>query len=129
MEIPAKSKLEIWTRSQRKTLLGSCILLLIVIAIEDWRKPVSLADPPLNSSMRSHEIKDRLDPNTADAAAMSAIPSLGETRAGDIVAYRENFSRHYPGLTCFKRSDDLMRVKGIGPGIAADLEPFLIFSK
>jgi DNA uptake protein ComE-like DNA-binding protein len=129
MALPAKPKLEIWTRRQRRTLLGFCVILLIFLGIERWRKPVTLADPAMGSSARSSKIRDRLDPNTADAAALSAIPNLGENRAQDIVSYRETFAGQHPGVVPFKRSADLMRVKGIGPSMAADLEPFLIFGK
>jgi DNA uptake protein ComE-like DNA-binding protein len=118
---------EIWTSTQRKTLLGLCFTLLIFLMIESIRNPIQITDPPLTASARSNEIQDRLDPNTADAAALSAIPNLGESRAEQIVDYRENFTRQHPGVAAFKSADDLMRVKGIGPGVSSNMSPYLIF--
>jgi DNA uptake protein ComE-like DNA-binding protein len=45
------------------------------------------------------------------------------------VAYRDAFERDHPGVPAFKSANDLMQVKGIGPGVASNMEPFLIFPK
>jgi hypothetical protein len=58
-----------------------------------------------------------LDPNTADAASLEALPGIGPARARAIVAAR-----------CAKRFDsprDLERVPGIGARSRARLEPWL----
>lgn len=47
------------------------------------------------------------DINTADAAALQALPGIGETKAAAIIAYRE---ANGP----FATVDDLQNVKGIG---------------
>ena len=55
----------------------------------------------------------RIDINTADAAAIAAaLDGVGLVKAQEIVAYREMFG-------AFKTVDELMEVKGIGPGTLA----------
>ena len=48
-----------------------------------------------------------IDINMADAASLQTLPGIGETKAADIVAYRE---ANGP----FATVDDLQNVKGIG---------------
>ena len=48
-----------------------------------------------------------IDINTADAAALQALPGIGETKAAAIIAHRE---ANGP----FATVDDLQNVKGIG---------------
>ena len=120
---------QLWTPSQRKTLLCACAILLVFLAIEWLRKPANISDPPPSESPRAAEIQDRLDPNTADAAALSAIPNLGEIKAAEIVEYREAFTRQHPGKCAFRSVDDLRHIKGIGPATTAMLENYLSFPK
>jgi hypothetical protein len=126
MDESKKRRWELWTLAQRKTLLGLCGVVLMLLIVEGFRKPVRLGDPP-NASARADEIQDRIDPNTADAAALSAIPNLGEVKAREIVEYRETFASQHPGVPAFNSAQDLMMIKGIGPGTASNMEPFLIF--
>lgn len=59
-----------------------------------------------------------VDPNTAPAAVLAALPSLGPKRVGAIVAARE--------AAPFRSLDDLdRRVKGIGPATLAAIRPHL----
>ena len=58
-----------------------------------------------------------IDINTADAYDLQRLPGIGEKRAGDIVAYREE---HGP----FSSVDGLTEVSGIGPGILEGLRMF-----
>jgi competence protein ComEA len=48
-----------------------------------------------------------VDINRADAVALQALPGVGPTLAGRIVAYREAHG-------AFRKPDDLLRVPGIG---------------
>jgi len=59
-----------------------------------------------------------IDLNRAPARALTAIPGLGERRAGDIVADRE---AHGP----FESVADLARVRGIGPATVEQVRPFV----
>ena len=56
--------------------------------------------------------------NTATAVELQALPGIGPSKAGAIVAYR---SANGP----FKRVDDLVEVKGIGPKTLAKLRPLV----
>lgn len=47
--------------------------------------------------------------NTADLPALCALPGIGESLAGRVIAYREE---HGP----FERPEDIMNVSGIGQG-------------
>ena len=55
--------------------------------------------------------------NTADVYELQRLPGIGEARAQDIVAYREE---HGP----FQSVDELDNVKGIGEGILAGLRDY-----
>ncbi len=69
--------------------------------------PLSLAAE--TSAADSGEVA-RIDINSADAAAIAAaLDGVGLVKAQEIVAYREMFG-------AFQSVDELMEVKGIGPG-------------
>lgn len=103
------------------------IALLAYLAIQSWLNPVDVSDPPPLNPARFDELQDRIDPNTADEATLAALPSLGEKRAREIVAYRQAVARLHPNDIVFNEANDLKQVKGIGPGIVANIEPFLVF--
>lgn len=64
--------------------------------------------------------KLRVDPNTAPAEVLTALPRLGPARVGAILDVRKDAP--------FASLDDLdRRVKGIGPATAAALRPHLRF--
>lgn len=58
-----------------------------------------------------------IDVNTADAYELQRLPGIGEKRARDIVAYREE---HGP----FRTVDELTEVSGIGPVILEGLREY-----
>jgi competence protein ComEA len=64
---------------------------------------VSLTIPDVSSSA----LPQRIDINRAEAWLLTALPSIGDTHARDIVAYRE---QNGP----FRTVSDLLKVKGIG---------------
>ena len=59
-----------------------------------------------------------LNVNTAGAKDLERLPGIGEKRAQDIVAYREEH-----GL--FTEVDAIMNVSGIGPGIMERIRPYV----
>lgn len=59
-----------------------------------------------------------LDPNTAPADSLQLLPGVGPVMAARIVAARE-------AGAVYRRPEDLLAVKGIGPATLARLEPFL----
>ena len=61
---------------------------------------------------------ETVDPNRADAVALDRLPGLGPSAAAAIVAAREDGA-------VFRRPDDLLSVRGIGPGTLARIRDFL----
>lgn len=59
-----------------------------------------------------------VDINTAPVERLDLLPGIGPTRAAEIVAYRE-------GNGPFTSTDALLNVPGIGPGIYADIKPWI----
>ena len=60
-----------------------------------------------------------IDPNTADASALEALPGVGPTRAEAIVAGRADGA--------YRSLADLGRIHGIGPVILRRAAPWLAF--
>jgi len=63
----------------------------------------------------------RVDMDVASAAEIEALPRIGPTLARRIVADRE-------ANGAFGSLDELTRVKGIGPGIARTIAPYVTFT-
>lgn len=59
-----------------------------------------------------------VDLNTADSPALQLVPGIGPSRAGAIIAWREE---HGP----FRSVDDLLEVPGIGPGLLESIRPWV----
>ena len=117
---------QLWTPSQRRGVLYLMILLLAALWVARWRDPVLLPDPPTDGP-RAVELATRLDPNTADAAALSALPGLGEAKARAIVDYRAAHAARHRGRPVFRTARDLLPIKGIGVSTVNNLEPYLTF--
>lgn len=84
-----------------------------------WRDHVNLAErvedgqklyfPTLeeaDSLVMLESADDRVNINTADVSALCTLPGIGESRAKDIIAYRETNG-------AFKSCEDIMKVPGI----------------
>ncbi len=99
-----------WTFAARVALAG---LALGFAALIGSRVSPGRLDPEINPSLV-------LDPNTAPPAVLLALPRLGPTMVGRIVAERER--RPFGSLEDFDA-----RVRGIGPATAAALRPHLVF--
>ncbi len=67
------------------------------------------------------ECKFLVDINAADWPELSLLPRIGPILSQRIIADRDN---HGP----FRRPEDLLRVRGIGPGILRGIQPYLKFS-
>ena len=119
----------IWTRRQRATLAVIVLILAVAFLVRALRNPARVGDPPPPAGERANQLATRIDPNTADWPAWAALPLIGEKRAREIVAFRENWLDEHPGELPFKKPEDLMRVKGIGKATVAALEPYLVFPK
>jgi hypothetical protein len=117
----------VWTASQRVVLLVALVVLLVALVVRLVMFPSYVSDPQPERGARYDQLADRIDPNTADWQALSALPLLGEKRAREIVAFRERYAREHGGAPAFTGPDDLMRVRGIGPTMAEQLAPYLLF--
>lgn len=117
----------IWTPRQRITLSIVVLILIGGLAIKLFLNRGHVADPQPVIGERYHDLASRIDPNTADWAGLAALPNIGEKRAKDIVAYREEFWKKRPGEPAFMKVEDLMEVKGIGKVIAEGLREWLVF--
>ncbi len=106
------------------------VLVGVVVAVAAVRwtfNRESISNPQPLHPARESELADRIDPNTADAATLSALPLIGDKRAEDIVAYRKRYTADHPGRVAFEHPADLMLIRGIGTATIAQLTPFLIF--
>lgn len=72
-------------------------------------------EPPRPDSLLPGEV---IDVNTADAYDLRRLPGIGEKRAEDIIAWREE---HGP----FQAVDELTEVPGIGPVILENLRAYV----
>jgi hypothetical protein len=120
---------EPWTAAQRGVLIGLTILLAVYVAIRFWLNPTYVSDPQPLVPSRAAELADRLDPNTATADELAALPMIGERRARDIINYRDRFTSEHPGRIAFEEPTDLLAIRGIGGAILQQIRPFLVFPK
>ncbi len=56
--------------------------------------------------------------NTASAVELTKLPGIGEKRAADIVAYRNEYGR-------FTEPEDLLKISGIGPALLEKIRPYI----
>ena len=118
-----------WTATQRRVLLLLLTLLLVFLSLRYAFHPTYVGDPQPERAPRSDELADRIDPNTADWPALAALPGVGEKRAKDIVAYREETRRYSRNGIVFARREDMLRVKGIGVAMLEGISPYLEFPR
>lgn len=69
----------------------------------------------------SAPLPQRIDINRAEAWLLVALPGIGDTRARDIIAYRE---QNGP----FRSTSDLLKVKGIGQTTLDKIKNFITVS-
>ena len=124
---PSKPFDPIWTAGQRRALLLLLTLLLLALTLRYALNPAYVPSIQPPGGARSAELASRLDPNSADWQALSAIPSLGEKRAREIVAYRDKVHAADSSRVVFRTADDLARVRGIGKATVENLRPYLLF--
>jgi competence protein ComEA len=77
------------------------------------------AKPPLEAAALAEiNTPRKINLNTADAAALCALPGIGPVFAERIVEYRKD---HPP----FAKAEDLTAVNGIGPATVKKIEPYI----
>jgi DNA uptake protein ComE-like DNA-binding protein len=118
-----------WNASQRVVLIGLTLALAAYVVIRHRLNPMFVSDPQPLAPSRASELADRIDPNTATADELSALPLIGDRRARDIIAYRQRYVAEHNGQAAFREPQDLLAIRGIGAAILAQMRPFLIFPK
>ncbi len=98
---------QLWTAKQRGAIIFLLSVALIYFTVRLIRNPVYTPDPQPRDPPRAAELADRIDPNTADAATLAALPMIGQSRANDIVAYRDRVAAQNPGKPAFAPIEDL----------------------
>ena len=68
----------------------------------------------------SRELIFQVDPNTAQADELLALPGIGPALADRILEFRQTNGP-------FQKAEDLERVYGIGPKKRQQIEPYLLF--
>ena len=116
-----------WSASQRRILIILLFGILAYLGVRLWRNPMYVSDPQPPHPTRESELRDRIDPNTADWATLAALPTIGEKRAKEIIAYREKQRATDPSRVVFRCLEDLMQIKGVGSATISNLAPYLIF--
>jgi hypothetical protein len=102
-------------------------------------EPVIVDEPPrtVNGPDAVAPIESRLDPNAAEWYDLTRLPRVGEGLARRIVAYREarilEWRSDQPDATTdpvppvFRKPEDLLPIKGIGPKTLEQIRPYLRF--
>ena len=112
MPDPSGTRQRAVIQSRHGALVGLMAIVAAGMLLKSTRHP---ADQPFNYSLT-------INPNTANAGLLEALPRIGPTTAGRIIEERE--------IRPFRDLDDLdTRVKGVGPATRASIEPFLVFSQ
>jgi hypothetical protein len=119
----------LWTRQQRGVLCAFLLILSALLAIRLLRNSQFVPEHLPDEGPRAQEVNSQLDLNTADAAALSAIPRLGEVKAAAIIAYRQHFVATHPGKRAFDELEDAYRIKGIGPSTMGLLREYAFVGK
>ena len=113
-----------WLEPQERLTLGLLGgLALLGLGVLLWQRPPLVVEGALNAMQvpRWDEVlavARQVDINTASAAELERLPEIGPGLAKRIVDYRQQHGR-------FKMSEELMRVRGIGPKKYKALEGYV----
>lgn len=110
-------------------LLALLAILLPVLGLRYACNRAYVPDPQAPYPARYEELADRIDPNTADLATLSALPTIGEKKAQVIIDFREQRRSSAPDRPVFTAVEDLLRIKGFGASSVETLRPYLIFPR
>lgn len=112
-----------WERAILCLTAVFCVASLAILrqevrAVPNVEVSVSRTAPP-EQVEEEHALMDgeRINVNTADLFDLQRLPGIGEKRAGDIVAYREENG----GFTCM---EELLLIPGIGEKTLEKIRPY-----
>lgn len=71
------------------------------------------------------QVEDKINPNDAPLGSLIRLPGIGVGRAEAIITYRQADKKQ--GVQAFQNTDDLQKVKGIGPKTAQNISGWLKF--
>jgi len=124
---PVTEGMLIWSRSQRGVVLVMLAIIVVICGWRMWRNPTHVSNPQPDEPARASELRDKIDPNTADWETLAALPTLGGRRAKGIVSFREQMLAGTTRPTVFQRPEDLLKVHGIGAAMMNQISPYLEF--
>lgn len=101
----------------RKSLYIVAITLMLAVSSFALAEDVA----PATAGAQQQQVQGVVNINTADAAQLALLPRVGEKAAARIIEYR---TQHGP----FKKTTDLMQVKGFGAKTLERLSPYLSLS-
>lgn len=116
-----------FTPAQQRVLVVLLLALVTYGTVRYAMNRSSVPDPQPDQGERFSELADRINPNTADWQTLAVLPGIGEKRAKDIVAKREELSRRR--TPAFGAPEDLYMVDGIGSATVDKLRPYLDFTR
>lgn len=115
------------TQARQKRIQSFAFVISIVVAVcFSWFFFENPAEPEQPYKIESDE---KINPNNAPVASLVRLPGIGISRAEAIVAYRENSSKENSKEPAFRNSDDLQKVKGIGPKTVKNITYWLKFEQ
>lgn len=117
----------LWHPKHHAALSILLAALLLTLFLRYFLNHSYIPNPQAPAAASAAELRQSIDPNTATAADLAALPTIGPALAGRIIADREAFRAAHPGQTPYTGPADLRRVKGIGSVIAGTLAPYLTF--
>ena len=130
--IPAPDKAKDQTERKYKVpfIISCCLVitlffsLIAVLYIQhaSVRQLEFYEETVLRSMPTADETNDilRVNINTADIKELTLLPGIGESRAKDIIDYRNEY-----GL--FTSPEDLLKIRGIGEATVENLLPYITF--
>jgi competence protein ComEA len=128
--IAADNPTSISTVRRTKILWLLLWLLTMLCLYQFYQNPKYLSSPVKSQKNERLPLADKINPNTASAASLTRLPGIGLTRANDIVTYRDKLVQdHDKNQLPFSSSEDLSKIKGIGPKTCNQIKEYLIFDK